>query len=118
MGLEYGINVTSLGDRPMRALVSFTFTEKLARQHAQNAIFELFAAASLFRLTGWFLYPLVFIHLRLLKKEKGNAPIIKANLSLYSYIYFIKLALILKLIFIPTFILQILPCLYQIWSNI
>ena len=29
-------------------------TEKRARHHAQNATYVLFAAASLFRLTGWF----------------------------------------------------------------
>ena len=33
-------------------------TEKFAHQHAQNTTFRLFAAASLFSLTGWF-----YIHL-------------------------------------------------------
>ena len=50
--------------RPMRDLVSFTL-QRNSRQHAQDAILGLFAAASLFRLaTGWVSYPLVFIHLR------------------------------------------------------
>ena len=38
----------------MRALVSFTLQRNLRRQHAQNATFGLFAAASLFRFPGWF----------------------------------------------------------------
>ena len=38
----------------MRTLVSFTLHRNLARQHAWNTTFGLFAAACLFRLTGWF----------------------------------------------------------------
>ena len=64
-------------------------------------------------------YPLVFIHPRLSKKEKGNVPIMKTNWSLYTYSYVAKLATVLRLTFLYTFILQIWPCPYQIWpSNI
>ena len=42
-------------------------TEKAALQHAQNTTFGLFAAADLFRLTGWF-----HIHLFYLSKVSIN----------------------------------------------
>ena len=49
--------------RPMRDLVSFTLQRKLTTTCPERN-FRLFAEASLFKLTGWVLYPLVFIQLR------------------------------------------------------
>ena len=46
--------------RPMTALVSFTL-EKLARKHALNPTFGLFAAASLFRLPACFISTYLYL---------------------------------------------------------
>ena len=46
--------MTSLGDKTNEGSRSVYITEKVAHHHVQNATFGLFAATSLFRLTGWF----------------------------------------------------------------
>ena len=61
-GFEASLNVTSLEDKDQRGSCIFYITGKLAHQYAQNTTFGLFAAASLFRLTGWFhIHLLLFI---------------------------------------------------------
>ena len=62
-GLDSGLSVTLLGTKTNEGSRIVNSTEALARQHAQNATFGLFAAANLFRVTGWF-HIHFFIHLR------------------------------------------------------
>ena len=59
-GLGSGISVTSRGKRTNEGSRIVYITEKLMRQHAQNTTLSLFAASSLFRLTGWFHIHLFF----------------------------------------------------------
>ena len=53
----------------MRALASYTLQKNLHRQDVDNASFGLYAADSLFRLTGWF-----HIHLFLFTNQRHEPP--------------------------------------------